>query len=710
MQFCQILLTRKNGIEVAGTVMLDDGKVLYSAESHHEGMMADVARRPVIADDEKVFPGDDPQRWFNNLPNMYNGTYMRARILSGGASEQKIVCGLIEEDEQWITAEELNAILQEAGPERWITKDGRRIEIGGSGPHAGKHIMIGVAPYRTQSAVASVDQVPAKFKDFKTQEFEKQISEIAKQFPGVQVAQVRESAGVWQSTREPSFMITGTATDQAALDAYAAKLGESAPERQQATVSFLEDQQGKGFAYQVLGVKNQEAAIGVLLKNGFEGATVPLGQGKIILFDENGSLRGNIKKASGELGLRYTKVRGHVHFIAENDYAKVQNAYAKSKAEAEEIYYRDDSSLPEDGDEIAGSLMDKETVMLMQIAEAAGGGMLHWITKDGRRIPLGGQQTTAQQFRSPSGKWRADRVANANQFAQSVVAGKMPPVGRKPIAYILGGGTGVGKTTVADQIIGKDLNAVDINADKSKIPITEYTYLKIVDPLNAAHLVHDESKMITEKVLAKTIARRLDFTYDSTTSGTGGPALIHELYKKGYDVRAVFVDIPVSMAIQRAALRTTDSTRPENLGRVVPEGVIRTTHQGSSSNFFEIKNSPELTSIQLYDNSVQHAPPTLVYSRTNDHGYLGQEKIYDQARYRKYSRKSVGLSEAAKKVRFIRPGHLPDTRGRGPFDEDGCGGGSGAGEGKGIAELILETEATLRSVESGLASLKPLLD
>jgi predicted ABC-type ATPase len=618
-----------------------------------------------------------------------------------GTLSENILGGVLAEDQRWLTPEEIHEIISEAG-EHWITKDGRRIAIGGNGPHTGKHIMVGIAPYRAHN-VDSIDKVPALFNDAKSQAFEKQIPEIAKEFPGVNVAQVRRSAGVWQSSREASFIVTGSTTDQAALDAYSAKLGDTAPEKQMAVVAFTEDQAGKGFAYQLLGVKNQEAAISTLLKHGFEGAAVPLGQGKIILFDQNGSLRGNMKKASEELHLRYSKTRGDVHFIGEGDYAKIQSQYSKTKAEGEEIHYRDPAYLQEagDGEEITEALMDEQTEMLLQIAEAAGGGQLVWITKNGNRIPLGGQSTTAQQFRSSSGKWRADRVAIADKAAFGVTAGKMAPVGRKPIANVMGGGTGVGKSTVEKMLIAEDLNLANINADNFKLPIPEYAHYKIVDPENAAHLVHDESKMITQRVLAEATGRGLDFTYDATTAGTSGPELIHSLFKQGYDVRAFFVDIPEKMAVARAKWRAENSSDPANIGRYVPPGVIHTTHLGSAGNFFILKDNPELTSIKLYDNSVK-GPPRLIYQRTNVNGHLGQEKIYDKARFRQYSRKSVGLSEAAKKVRFIQPGCLPDTSRHFGFRENGRNGESENSEGKGIAELILETQALLEGVKASL--------
>lgn len=402
--------------------------------------------------------------------------------------------------------------------------------------------------------------------------------------------------------------------------------------------------------------------------------------------DEKPPLRGKINKASRSKG-------GH---------DKAKEALSERAAKIKEADSRHLARLSESGQnqELGDDFMNEQIVMLMNLAEAAG--QLVWITKNGYRIPIGGQTTTAQKFRSSSGKWTPERASLHQQVADRMVAGKMAPVGRKPIAYILGGGTASGKTTVSRQLIGEDPNIVRIDPDELKLPIPEYAQLKISDPTNAAHLVHDESKQITQEVLGKTIANGLDLTYDSTTSGAAGPALIHKLAENGYDVRAIFVDIPVNMAIQRSELRSTSSLDPMNIGRVVPEGIIRTSHKGAADNFFLLKNDPALTQIRMYDNTEFGKPPRLIYSRTNGNGSLGQEKIYDQARYNKYSRKSVGLAEASKKVRFIRPGCLPNARGYFDAGQDHSTGESEAGDREAIAELILETEELLERVKSSL--------
>src|SRR6266705_980692 len=414
--------------------------------------------------------------------------------------------------------------------------------------------------------------------------------------------------------------------------------------------------------------------------------------GKIILFDENGSLRGNIKKASEELHLRYTKTKGHVRFIGEQEYAKVQDDFnkTKTKAEGEEIHHRDPSYL-----------LEADQGSLEELTEAGGE---RWITVGGRHVLIGGdrrltriregQSTEDKFFNKRTKKWTKARADLHEAVTEHMVAGKLAPTGRKPIAYIIGGGTATGKTTTSTAVIGENPNALRIDPDELKLAVPEFEHLKQTDPNNAARLVHEESSQMTKLALAKAINRKLDFTYDSTTSGNGSPEFIKTLYDNGYDVRGIFVDIPIATAISRAAWRERNSPNPINRGRRVPVDIIRQSGIGAAKNFFELKDDPHLTSIRFFDNSGK--THRLIYERVAG----GQERIHDHARFKQYARKAKGLSEKAEEVRrFIRPGSLPGFGGREGFAADDPGRKEETG---GLPELILEIRANLALLGAAL--------
>src|SRR6185369_843496 len=128
--------------------------------------------------------------------------------------------------------------------------------------------------------------------------------------------------------------------------------------------------------------------------------------------------------------------------------------------------------------------------------------------------------STEERFRdAKTGEWTPERQAFHQSIVDAAVAGKEPAEGRRPIAYVMGGGTASGKTTASERVIGKNPGAVRVDPDEIKFKIPEFADYKKAEPKTASAMVHEESSYITKKVMAETIARGLDLTYDATTSG-----------------------------------------------------------------------------------------------------------------------------------------------------------------------------------------------
>lgn len=198
--------------------------------------------------------------------------------------------------------------------EGWITKDGRRI-------------LIGTGIYRTAGNVSHLRAIPPFFDRPEVQRFEKTIPEIAKQYPGIEGVQGIKAAGVFQTNREPSFVVSAKADNEYALDAYAVKLAESSPEKQMAVAVFSENKNGEGSMYEISGVKDADKHVETLLKHGFVGQSVLLNENRILLLDQNSGMRQNIDAAAKELGATYKTTRGDISFIEESQYAKVKQDY-----------------------------------------------------------------------------------------------------------------------------------------------------------------------------------------------------------------------------------------------------------------------------------------------------------------------------------------------------------------------------------------------
>lgn len=160
----------------------------------------------------------------------------------------------------------------------------------------------------------------------------------------------------------------------------------------------------------------------------------------------------------------------------------------------------------------------------------------------------------------------------------------------RPQAYLLGGGTASGKTTILQRVIKPKLHkqgitALIINADQIKKYIPEYVKLQKKYPLEAAQLVHKESRDIASQLLAQAVEQKRHFVLESTfASAKRSEKLIEWLKNSGYYLHLYIADVPVEQAIRRS------DKRGKRTGRFVPHAVIRKTHRLVPRTFRSIKD------------------------------------------------------------------------------------------------------------------------
>lgn len=251
----------------------------------------------------------------------------------------------------------------------------------------------------------------------------------------------------------------------------------------------------------------------------------------------------------------------------------------------------------------------------------------------------GENDTKNEYFDKSTGQYEADRQSLHDATVAKEIGNAQAPVGRAPVAVIMGGGTSSGKTSASREILGENKNMVRIDPDEVKTHIPEYQGFKEIDPMNAAGRVHAESSDVTKQVLTATINGGYDLCYDTTTSNsTKTGANIDRLSAAGYKTDALFIDIPVETAIERADIRARTSDDPINRGRFVPESNIRENHAASARVFLDtIKDNPSVGLKQVYDNSQPKGqPPTLVYERQG----MGEEKIVNAEKWAAYVAKA----------------------------------------------------------------------
>jgi predicted ABC-type ATPase len=267
-------------------------------------------------------------------------------------------------------------------------------------------------------------------------------------------------------------------------------------------------------------------------------------------------------------------------------------------------------------------------------------------------------QTTEDVYRKPNGEWDEDRAAFHKRVIDSYIQGKTK-VNEPPEFTLLGGGTASGKTTLSNQILGNRPNTVRIDPDEIKKLIPEYAGLKKSDPEKASFRVHEESSYLSKAILAAAAAKGLNITLDSTSSGGSTAKLIPKLASAGYHIHALFADIPVSVAKQRSFDRANNPSSP-SFGRYVPDDVLEDSHKGAAANFMRLKDMPEVSSAQLFDNTDK---PLLVYGRAGKSNPI----VFDDDRWSNYQRKARGTSmEGAsqhknnKDNKDKKPGHYTD--------------------------------------------------
>jgi Uncharacterized protein conserved in bacteria len=115
--------------------------------------------------------------------------------------------------------------------------------------------------------------------------------------------------------------------------------------------------------------------------------------------------------------------------------------------------------------------------------------------------------------------------------------------------------------------------------------IPEYAKLQKKYPLDAARLVHKESRDIASQLLIRAVEQKRHFVLESTfASAKRSEKLIERLIVSGYFLHLYIADVPVELAIRRS------DQRGKRTGRFVPHAVIRKTHRLVPRTFRSLKD------------------------------------------------------------------------------------------------------------------------
>jgi predicted ABC-type ATPase len=164
----------------------------------------------------------------------------------------------------------------------------------------------------------------------------------------------------------------------------------------------------------------------------------------------------------------------------------------------------------------------------------------------------------------------------------------------RPVIWVLAGASGAGKSSIGGEIVrarGETYYDPDEASAKlrSKLP----------------GLAQDEADSHAwqqgRQLLEKAIARRVDFTFETTLGGTSMTARLQQAAALGFDVKVWFVGLASpDLHVQRVRSRHAHG------GHSVPEHLIRKRYDATRQNLITLM--PALAALRVYDNSVETDP------------------------------------------------------------------------------------------------------
>ncbi len=193
------------------------------------------------------------------------------------------------------------------------------------------------------------------------------------------------------------------------------------------------------------------------------------------------------------------------------------------------------------------------------------------------------------------------RAEMRNEIENDAFVTAVPaPPGRKPIAYVMGGGGASGKGVIKTYLQNEGVilasDAVSIDPDEIKTQIPEYNLITSAGDSRGAAVVHEESSSLAKRIKARAISGRYNMVLD-VTLGNKEKALsyIEELKNSGYEVRLFGVTVAPETAVVRSLIRA------KNTNRLVPIKELLLAHKGFLSAFESYAEAAD--EFRLYDTS-----------------------------------------------------------------------------------------------------------
>ena len=214
---------------------------------------------------------------------------------------------------------------------------------------------------------------------------------------------------------------------------------------------------------------------------------------------------------------------------------------------------------------------------------------------------------TKDRFSDGRGNYTSERRQLHKTIMEKYLVGTTPV--DAPVATIIGGGMGAGKSTLVESEGLIQANTVEVNVDKirTELPELREALAGLSEGAQGVSVAetHEEASDISRALLVRAAASKrnvvLDGTGDTTLRKLGGK--VAELRAAGHRVVATYVTTSVAIAQARADKRAQTTDR-----RFAPPTALREIHKAVSGILPEAIKQGLFDEVKLWDTSLDFKP------------------------------------------------------------------------------------------------------
>lgn len=202
-------------------------------------------------------------------------------------------------------------------------------------------------------------------------------------------------------------------------------------------------------------------------------------------------------------------------------------------------------------------------------------------------------EDTKKAYKTKDGKYTFSRSSVHAQIKKEIIGNAKPvAMNEKPLAIIMMGAPGAGKSMCIQNITKNSDQFVEVGVDNVMERIPEYKKAinlgfdrdgKIISAKNACEIARNEATEITVALREEVIDSRRNLVYDGTGQNYSlYKYLIEKLKNKGYKVKIYYIDVDLEQSKSRV------KNRAQNTGRLIPDHVIESIYKNAKKNFQSI--------------------------------------------------------------------------------------------------------------------------